>query len=100
MKRQIFEVHKKVLGASVGGYLPTPSGYPKVFDSHATAYADDIDAALLAATGAFATAWGEICTTKNRDMQVVILMTADGFVLDKKVVGAIPDLPDPEPEES
>ncbi len=100
MKRQIFEVHKKVLGASVGGYLPTPSGYPKVFDSHAAAYADDIDAALLAATGAFATAWGEICTTKNRDMQVVILMTADGFVLDKKVVGAIPDLPDPEPEES
>ena len=94
MKRQIFEVHKKVLGASVGGYVPMASGYPKVFDSHAAAYADDIDAALLAATGAFATAWGEICTTTNRDMQVVILMTADGFVLDKKVIGAIPDLPD------
>ena len=44
------------------------SGYPKIFDSHAAAYKDDIDAALLAATGAFATAWGEICTTKNRDM--------------------------------
>ncbi len=94
MKRQIFEVHKKILGSSVGGYVPMASGYPKVFDSHAAAYADDIDAALLAATGAFATAWGEICTTTNRDMQVVILMTADGFVLDKKVVGAIPDLPD------
>jgi hypothetical protein len=97
MKRQIFEVHKKILGASVGGYVSTPSGYPKVFDSHAAAYADDIDAALLAATAAFATAWNEICTTaKNRDMQVVILMTADGFVLDKKVIGAIPDLPDEE----
>lgn len=94
MKRQIFEVHKKVLGASVGGYVPMASGYPKVFDSHSAIYEDNIDAALLAATGAFATAWGEICTTPNRDMQVVLLMTADGFVLDSKVVGAIPDLPD------
>lgn len=97
MKRQIFEVHKKVLGASVGGYVPVASGYPKVFDSHAAAYADDINAALLAATAAFATAWSEICSTaSNRDMQAVILMTADGFILDKKVVGAIPDLPDEE----
>ena len=95
MKRQIFEVHKKALGSSVGGYVPETSGYPKVFDSHAAAYADDIDAALLAATGAFASAWSEICSTAaNRDMQAVILMTADGFVIDKKVVGAIPELPD------
>jgi hypothetical protein len=56
MKRQIFEVHKKALGSSVGGYVPMASGYPKVFDSHATAYGDNIDAALLAATAAFATA--------------------------------------------
>ena len=93
-KRQIFEVHKKVLGATVGGYVPMASGYPKIFDSHAAAYRDNIDEALLAATGAFAAAWGEICTTKNRDMQVVILMTADGFVIDKKVIGAIPELPE------
>lgn len=95
MKRQIFEVHKKVLGASVGGYVPMASGYPKVFDSHAAAYADNIEAAKMAATGAFATAWSEICTTAaTRDMQAVILMTADGFILDKKVVGEIPDLHD------
>ena len=93
MKRQIYEVHKKLLGASVGGYVPIASGYPKVFDSHAAAYQDNIDAALLAATGAFATAWAEICSTAgNRDMQVVILMTADGFILDKKVVGEIPEI--------
>ena len=97
MKRQIFEVHKKALGSSVGGYVPMTSGYPKVFDSHAAAYADNIDAALLAATAAFAAAWSEICTTAaNRDMQAVILMTADGFILDKKVVGEIPELPDEE----
>ena len=55
MKRQIFEVQKKVIGA-VGNnyYVPNASGYPKIFDSHAAAYGDDIDAALLAATGAFA----------------------------------------------
>lgn len=95
MKRQIFEVQKKVIGAAGNNYyVPTPSGFPKIFDSHAAAYADDIDAALLAATGAFAAAWSEICTTPDRDMQVVILMTADGFIIDKKVVGAIPDLPE------
>ena len=71
------------------------SGYPKVFDSHAAAYADNIEAAQIAATGAFAAAWSEICNTAaTRDMQTVILMTADGFVLDKKVVGKIPELPD------
>ena len=97
MKRQIFEVHKKALGSSVGGYVPMTSGYPKVFDSHAAAYADNIEAAKLAATSAFATAWSEICTTAaTRDMQVVMLMTADGFILDKKVIGAIPDFPDEE----
>jgi len=95
MKRQIFEVHKKVLGASVGGYVPMASGYPKVFDSHAAAYADNIEAAKIAATGAFAAAWVEICSTAaTRDMQAVILMTADGFILDKKVIGEIPDIPD------
>ena len=97
MKRQIFEVHKKVLGASVGGYVPMASGYPKVFDSHAATYADNIDAALIAATGAFAAAWSEICNTAaTRDMQTVILMTADGFILDKKVIGEVPELPDEE----
>ena len=95
MKRQIFEVQKKIFGASVGGYVTNPSGYPKTFDSHAAAYADDVDAALIAATSAFATAWAEICNTAaNRDMQTVILMTADGFILDKKVIGEIPEIPE------
>lgn len=97
MKRQIYEVHKKILGSAVGGYVPMASGYPKVFDSHAAAYGDNIDAALLAATGAFAQAWSEICTTTTgREMQVVMLLTADGFVIDKKVVGQIADLPNEE----
>ena len=97
MKRQIFEVDKRIIGMTGNNYyVPVPSGYPKIFDSHAAAYNDDIDAALLAATGAFAAAWSEICTTKNCDMQVVILSTADGFVIDKKVVGQIPELSEEE----
>lgn len=95
MKRQIFEVQKKVIGMTGNNYyVSSPSGYPKIFDSHAEAYNDNIDAALRAATGAFAQAWNEICTTQNCDMGTAILMTADGFVIDKKAVGAIPDLPD------
>lgn len=97
MKRQIFEVDKRVVGAPGNNYyVPSASGYPKIFDSHAEQYADDIDVTLLAATGAFATAWSEICAATDRDMQVVMLTTADGFVLDKKVVGEIPELPDEE----
>ncbi len=90
MERQIYEVHKKVLGASVGGYVPMANGYPKVFDSQN--YNNDCNAALLAATAAFASAWSEICTAKNRDLQVVMLMTAEGFVIDKKVIGKIPEV--------
>ena len=97
LPRQIYEVHKKALGASVGGYVPMTSGYPKVFDSKN--YDNDIDATLIAATGAFATAWSEICATaKNRDLQTVMLMTANGFVIDKKTIGEIPGVPEPEPE--
>ena len=95
MKRQIFEVQKKVIGMTGNNYyVSSPSGYPKIFDSHAEAYNDNIDAALRAATGAFAQAWNEICTTQNCDMGTAILMTADGFIIDKKAVGAIADLPD------
>ena len=55
MKRQIFEVQKKVIGMTGNNYyVSSPSGYPKIFDSHAEAYNDNIDAALRAATGAFA----------------------------------------------
>ena len=97
MKRQIFEVQKKIYGRAVGGYLSSPSGYPKVFDSHSAAYGDDIDAALLAATAAFAGAWQEICSvTSNREIQTVILMTVDGFIIDKKTIGQLADLPDEE----
>lgn len=93
MQRQIFEVQKKVIGMTGNNYyVANPSGYPKIFDSHSSLYNDNIDETLLAATAAFASAWNEICTTKNCDMQSVILITADGFIIDKKVVGSIPEV--------
>lgn len=95
MQRQIFEVYAKVVDAS-GGYN-TLSGYPKAFDSHT--YDDDIEKALMRATGEFANTWGAMCLREDRQLQMVLLMTADGFVIDKKVIGKIADLPDPEPEE-
>ena len=90
MKRQVYEVYAKVMDAN--GNYNTLSGYPKVFDSHS--YNDDIDKALLRATGAFASCWSDMCAIDSRQLQMVMLMTADGFVIDKKVIGAIDDLPD------
>lgn len=94
MKRQIFEVYAKVVDGS--GAYNTLSGYPKAFDSHT--YNDNIDKALMRATGEFASTWGAMCLREDRQLQTVILMSADGFVIDKKVIGEIADLPDPEPD--
>lgn len=92
MKRSVFEVYAKIVDAN--GSYNTLSGYPKVFDSHN--YDNDVDKALMRATGEFATTWGTMCTRDDRQLQMVMLMSADGFVIDKKVIGAIADLPDEE----
>lgn len=90
MKRQIYEVYAKVVDSS--GAYSTLSGYPKAFDSRN--YDDDIDKTLMRATGEFATTWGQLCLRDDRQLQMVMLMTADGFVIDKKVIGEIADLPE------
>lgn len=90
MKRQIYEVYAKVVDAS--GAYNTLSGYPKVFDSRV--YNDDIDKTLMRATGEFASTWGAMCLREDRQLQTVILMTAEGFIIDKKVIGQIADLED------
>lgn len=93
MQRQIFEVYAKVVD-STGAYN-TLSGYPKVFDSRS--YNNDIDKTLLRATGEFSSTYGTMCLRDDRQLQSVILMSADGFVIDRKCIGAVADLPDPEP---
>lgn len=95
MKRQIYEVYAKVVDAN--GTYNTLTGYPKSFDSKN--YENDIDKTLLRATGEFADTWGAMCKIDTRQLQTVILMSADGFIIDKKTIGKIADLPDPETED-
>lgn len=90
MKRQIYEVYAKIVDAN--GTYNMLSGYPKSFDSHN--YDDNVDKALMRATGEFASTWGTMCLREDRQLQTVILMSADGFVIDRKVIGKIEDLPD------
>lgn len=90
MKRAIFEVYAKVVD-STGAYN-TLSGYPKAFDSKS--YGGDIDKTLLRATGEFHDTVGSMCKNDTRQLQTVILMAADGFVIDRWTHGAIADVPD------
>ena len=88
MKRQIYEVYAKVVDAN--GNYNTLSGYPKSFDSRN--YDDDIDKTLRRATGEFCDTFGTMCKNDTRQLQTVILMTADGYVLDRKYLGEIADI--------
>ena len=90
MKRQIFEVYAKVVD-STGAYN-TLSGYPKAFDSRS--YGGDIDKTLKRATGEFCETFGAMCKNDSRQLQTVILMSSDEFVIRKESLGKIADDPD------
>lgn len=92
MQRKIFEVYAKVVDAN--GSYNTLSGYPKTFDSRN--YNNDVDKTLLRAQGEFHETVGAMCKRDDRQLQTVILMAADGFVIQREAIGAIADLPDPE----
>lgn len=94
MQRQIYIVDAAVVDAN--GTYNKLSGYPKLFDSRN--YNNDINKTRRRAEGDAAEAYGAMCKIDSRQLQTVILMTADGSVLDRKFIGRIADLPDPEPE--
>ena len=93
MERKIYEVYAKVVDAT--GSYNTLSGYPKAFDSRS--YNDDINKALLRATGEFAETWGAMCKRDDRQLQMVFLISSDGWVIDSKRIGELPEIPEPEP---
>lgn len=93
MQRQIFIVNACIVDAN--GAYANLSGYPKTFDSHN--YGDDIDKAQRRAIGDMSECFGAMCKRDDRQLQTVICMTADGFQIEKKSIGRIVDLPDPEP---
>ena len=95
MKRQIFIVSAVIVDAN--GSFANLSGYPKPFDSHN--YGDDIDKAQRRAIDDMSDCFGDMCKRDDRQLQTVMVMTADGFVVEKKSIGKIADLPDPEPVE-
>lgn len=94
MQRQIFVVSASIVDAN--GAYANLSGYPKTFDSHL--YGDDIDKAQRRAIGDASEVFGTMCKRDDRQLQTVMVMTADGFVIKKESIGKIADLPDPEPE--
>lgn len=94
MKRSIYEVYAKIVDAN--GTYSTLSGYPKTFDSRN--YNNDIDKTLRRAKGEFHDTIGAMYKRDDRQLQTVILMTADGFVVLSEHIGEVADLPDPEPE--
>lgn len=88
IKRQIFEVYAKVVDAN--GAYNTLSGYPKAFDSRN--YDNDLDKTLKRAQGEFSDTWGTMCKRDDRQLQTVILMSADGLIIDRKTDGEIADI--------
>lgn len=95
MERQIFIVYASIVDAN--GSFANLNGYPKTFDSHN--YGDDIDKAQRRAIGDASEAFGAMCKVDTRQLQTVMVMTADGFLIEKKSIGQIAELPDPEPVE-
>lgn len=95
MQRQIFIVTASIVDAN--GSYANLSGYPKTFDSHL--YGDDIDKAQRRAIGDMSETYGAMCKRDDRQLQTVMVMTADGFVIKKESIGRIAELPDPEPVE-
>lgn len=94
MQRNIFEVYAKVIDAN--GAYNTLSGYPKVFDSRN--YDNNIEKALQRAKGEFHETFGAMCKRDDRKLQMVLLMSALGQVIERQTIGGVPDDPDPIPE--
>lgn len=92
MQRQIFIVNAQIVDAN--GAYANLSGYPKTFDSHL--YGDDINKAQRRAIGDMSECFGAMCKRDDRQLQTVLCMTADGFVVEKRSIGRIADLPDQE----
>lgn len=94
MEREIYEVYAKVVDAN--GTYNTLSGYPKVFDSRN--YDNNTYRTFLRANAEYHSTYGTMCTREDRQLQSVLLMRADGTILESAHLGRIAELPNPEPE--
>lgn len=86
--RQIFVVNATVVDAN--GNYAVMDGYPKLFDSRS--YSNDIAKAKKRALGAAAEIKGVFAKRDDRQMQVITVCTADGFVVETWVDGALAEV--------
>ena len=85
MARKIFTVYATIVNGE--GQRGTPQGFPKVFDSDS--YGGDVDKALKRAKGAAYTEFGSMCAVDDRQLQTVVVMAEDGFVVETLVDGKL-----------
>ena len=100
MARQIYKVYKDIIDKN--GVYSGAGGYPKTFDSES--YEGNTAIAKFRATGAFASAWADMCNSYNLNdhpiMQSITLVELPGRVIDCKTIGEVANpAPEPEPEE-
>lgn len=96
MRREIFEVHAKIVDAN--GTYNSLSGYPKVYDSRS--YGNDIDKTLQRARGGWHEALEEMSKIDTRQVQeAYIIRVSDGLQIEIEKIGKLAELPDPNAEE-
>ena len=96
MQREIYEVTAKVVDAN--GTFNTLTGYPKVYDSRN--YDNDLAKTLQRARGGWHEALDAMSKIDTRQVQfATIIRVSDGVQIALEKIGALADLPDPEPEE-
>ena len=96
MRREIFEVHAKIVDAN--GTYNSLSGYPKVYDSRN--YGNDIDKTLQRARGGWHEALEAMSKIDTRQVQeAYIIRVSDGLQIEIEKIGKLAELPDPNAEE-
>lgn len=96
MRREIFEVHAKIVDAN--GTYNSLSEYPKVYDSKN--YGNDIDKTLQRARGGWHEALEAMSKIDTRQVQeAYIIRVSDGLQIEIEKIGKLAELPDPNAEE-
>ena len=100
--RQIFEVHATIVDST--GARQVLTGFPKIYDSKNQQFNNNIDTCLQRAEAEAYKTFGDMLLVTTRQVQTVILQTADGRQILRLNKGAISPIevivPDPEPEET
>jgi hypothetical protein len=96
MRREIYEVHAKIVDAN--GTYNSLSGYPKVYDSKS--YGNDLEKTLQRARGGLYEALEAMAKIDTRQVQeAYIIRVSDGLQIELEKLGELAELPDPNAEE-